>query len=412
MNGIVDFFMVRSALDGVSNIEQLRSTSYRIMNVLWADDGSGALVAEQPRGSETDVPVQWLPASDAPATELPVRMPVVSDELMHWGPTAETMSLRDSSSSSWLTPASPWRAQIVQRASRTWSSYPWLPPANGCRAVYTTGMRSYPPEKDQPHVGRSVPRSGDVWQQVALQPIGSADNPDDLGAGYINRGGVQQVTVEPQGVWLQVDAVVGAHSGTMHLLRYAGGRITVEATNTSASPGSGYVADLNGDRFGGVVLDASDAYVFCYACGVRYVDYHVLRWDGERLVPVELSLLPASAPAAFRDANNKAVNLARLNLWQDALNQLAMVAAQNQADDTGIVSWNVALIHLIGEARREAAAQDVYPILQQLFYGDYVAAVAPSAHILPQRSSLSHQRWCRKRWPKAGRIASEPGCSR
>ena len=93
MNGLADFFMVRSALDGVSDIEQLRPTSYKIMNVLWADDGSGALVAEQPQGSETDVPIQWLPALDAPATELPVRMPVLSDELMHWGPTAETMSL-------------------------------------------------------------------------------------------------------------------------------------------------------------------------------------------------------------------------------------------------------------------------------------------------------------------------------
>ena len=254
-------------------------------------------------------------------------------------------------------------------------------------------MRSYPPEKDQPHVVALYTRSGDAWQQLAMQPIGSADNPDDLGAGYIDRGGVHQVTVEPQGVWLQVDAVVGAHSGTLHLLRYAGGQITVEAANTSASPGSGYVADLNGDGLGDVVLDASDAYVFCYACGVRYVDYSVLRWDGDALVPVELSLLPESAPAALRDANNKAVILAQLNLWQDALNQLAMVAAQNQADDTGIVGWNVALIHLIGEARREAATQDIYPILQQLFYGDYVAAVAPfrthpPAEVFAQPSAL------------------------
>ena len=50
MNGLADFFMVRSALDGVSNMSN-SPPSYKIMNVLWADDGSGALVAEQPQGT-------------------------------------------------------------------------------------------------------------------------------------------------------------------------------------------------------------------------------------------------------------------------------------------------------------------------------------------------------------------------
>ena len=272
-------------------------------------------------------------------------MPVLSDELMHWGPTAETMSLEGL------------RQQLLADTGITLASadssggftdavvLPLVTTGERLWAVYTTGMRSYPPEKDQPHVVALYTRSGDVWQQLAMQPIGSADNPDDLGAGYIDRGGVHQVTVKPQGVWC--DSMLSSVPIAARCTYFAtpGGQITVEAANTSASPGSGYVADLNGDGLGDVVLDASDAYVFCYACGVRYVDYSVLRWDGDALVPVELSLLPESARPRTRHQQQGRYP-SPLNLWQDTLNQLAMVAAQNQADDTGIVGSNVALIHL------------------------------------------------------------------
>ncbi len=142
------------------------------------------------------------------------------------------------------------------------------------------------------------------------------------------------------------------------------------ASNFSSAPGAGYVQDLNGDGLEEVVLDLTEPYVFCYACGVRLVDFSVLRWTGAQLEAVNLALLPDSAPAEARDANNLAVRFAEGWLWADARSTIAQAAAL--APDDATVAWNKVVIDLLATGR-DMARNDAYPLLENLFYGDYGA---------------------------------------
>lgn len=246
----------------------------------------------------------------------------------------------------------------------------------GLWAVYTVGMRSYTSAEEQPHLLALYTRDPAGWRQVGLQEIGANEAAGDPGADYIGEGGVTQAQVAPGRLWLQVDAGVGAHSGTYHLYSFDAAGFTVQATGFSASPGAGRVADITGDGIGEVLLDASDYYVFCYACGVRYTHTTVLRWDGAALVPAELALLPDTAPAALAGLNNRAVQQAQAGLWRDALDTVALLLAQDPADQAETSAWNATLITL--NANEKAPGEfDVFPIMSYLFYGDYAGAVAP-----------------------------------
>jgi tetratricopeptide (TPR) repeat protein len=133
--------------------------------------------------------------------------------------------------------------------------------------------------------------------------------------------------------------------------------------------------DLNGDGVPEVVLDQSDYYVFCYACGVVEVNYQVLRWDGTQMVEAMLEPLPSTAPDALQQASNEAVTLARAGLWQDA----ALLAEQADQINAALeqpnptATWNSDLILLTAEGRAEHARTSAYPLLGNLFYGDYTA---------------------------------------
>lgn len=199
------------------------------------------------------------------------------------------------------------------------------------------------------------------------------------GPDYLSQGSVQQVAVEPGHIWLEVQGGVGAHGGTYHLFSFDGASLVMQAANFSASPGGGDVVDINGDGIAEVLLDATDYYVFCYACGVRYVQDSVMRWDGEKMVPVDLALLDESAPSDLRDLNNKIVTLAQAGLWKDALAQLDRLGELNSEKKDETAAWNIALLRLNGGAKRDIAqaSDGLYPIMERLFFGDYVAAVEP-----------------------------------
>jgi tetratricopeptide (TPR) repeat protein len=151
--------------------------------------------------------------------------------------------------------------------------------------------------------------------------------------------------------------------------------LKVEVANFNPSPGGNRLEELNGDGLLEVVLDATDPYVFCYACGVRLANFTVLRWDGSQMVEVPLTPLPESAPADLRDLNNRAVELAQAGLWKDALASIEQAQELDAQDET--VVWNAALIRLTGEARRPPYDYESigYPLLDRIFYGDYVAAL-------------------------------------
>ncbi len=249
--------------------------------------------------------------------------------------------------------------------------------------AHTYGIRSFDPE--QHHTILIYAHNDGSWQELTRLELTSGQegiepSPDYLG-GTPETFGVRQVFVAPTGdrlpIWLQVVGGVGAHGGTFHLLRFDGSGLQVEAFHFSASPGAGELADLDGDGTQEVLLNQTEYYVFCYACGVRRVEYAVLRWDGSRMVPVTLQPLPDDAPASLRDLNDRAIQLAQAGLWKDALALLEEAEALSLTEPSGIFVWNARLIRLNGQAR-QAVLQDehqAYPLLEQIFFGDYEAAL-------------------------------------
>ena len=177
---------------------------------------------------------------------------------------------------------------------------------------------------------------------------------------------------------------MGAHSGTFNLLSFDGTTLRSEAGGFSSSPGVGEIADINGDGVGEVILDASDYYVFCYACGVRLAQYDVLRWNGTRFEPVTLQPLPSGAPEVLRAANDRAVELANAGLWQDT--QALMLETLDTGETDATYDWNLRLIQLNTGAKRAAAVdtEGGYDILDNIFYGDLRGRTRCHASLYPR----------------------------
>jgi hypothetical protein len=166
---------------------------------------------------------------------------------------------------------------------------------------------------------------------------------------------------------------VGAHSGCFDMLRFDGGYIEHVLSDCASSPDAGEVRDLDGDGISEVLLNWSEDYVFCYACGVRIRFYQVWRWDGTQLVQVELNKLTGSSPQELVQLNNRAVELANGELWVDARQNIE--GALEISGDNETVFWNAVLIDLIAESREEEVKRSQYPLLNSIFLGDYESAV-------------------------------------
>ena len=147
-----------------------------------------------------------------------------------------------------------------------------------------------------------------------------------------------------------------------------------EVSSFSSSPGIGRSEDLNNDGLSEVLLDASDPYVFCYACGVRLVNWAIERWDGTQMISVTLSALSDNAPAEVSAFNQALLDLAQAGLWKDVLATLDVAGTFSYTEPA--LEWNLIYARLNAEARRDAAANQVaYPLLSHLFYGDYEAVM-------------------------------------
>jgi len=378
-SGLLDFVMVRSAADGVTDRVELRTDTHTLQEALWADDGRGAVIAEATGGATTGRPLLWLPSGGGPALTLPAEVPADSQGHLQWGAT-EAALLRAALEAQALTDLGITRPPEGVFTGIAGVDVLPLETGDGQQlwAVYTVGMRSYDVTPPQSHTVAIYARTDAGWQQLAQLPlVGASGDPEDFGPDYLSEGGVTQARVEPTHIWLEVRGGVGAHSGAYHLLSFAGSTLKVAAVGFSASPAAGGgVDDIDGDGVGEVVLDATDYYVFCYACGVRDVHFNVLRWDGAQMAPVALALLPEPAPAELRDLNNRAVKLAEAGLWKDAAETMNRLLVLSVSADDEALGWNLALINLNADAKREATeAEGAYPILENIFYGDYAAAV-------------------------------------
>lgn len=232
-------------------------------------------------------------------------------------------------------------------------------------AAYSYGIRRFEPLEQHFVAIFSHDEAGwQEWSRVELE------DPD-----YIDGAGVQQVEVEiePENTWLQVESGVGAHGGCFNLLRFDGKALHHEVSHCGAAPGSGEVSDLNGDGTFDVLLDATDHYVFCYACNVDYIVTEVKSWDGSKMVDVTLTLLPDNVPEELRQLTDRAVELAQHDLWKDAQATIGDTLRFNSQDPTYI--WGAALINLDATKRAEHIEFSGYPLISTLFYGDYPAVL-------------------------------------
>jgi hypothetical protein len=238
-----------------------------------------------------------------------------------------------------------------------------LPGEQPLWAAYTQGERSYQPAQNHYIAIYAYDAAG--WRQLSRLELG---NPDSFGP-----NAVAQVHIEPTHIWLQVQSGVGAHGGCFDLLQFdrAGGLQDV-ISSCSSSPKAGELRDLDGDGIPEVVLDWSEDYVLCYACGVRIPSYQVWRLDGARMVEVTLRRISSDAGQAVQ-LNNRAVDLAQAELWKEAEQTIKQADALDSQNET--IGWNAILINLQAAARAQAITSSAYPLLSQIFYGDYPAAL-------------------------------------
>lgn len=237
--------------------------------------------------------------------------------------------------------------------------------------AHTVGIRSFEPL--QHHVLAIYQRQGgQTVETTRLRMDGDTRNPPQFAPDYVGETAVSQVEIEPTHLWIEVQGGVGAHSGVYGLYSFDGAHLTEQVNGFSASPGAGEVRDLNDDGVGEVLLNVSDAYVFCYACGVRYVHYEVNHWNGEKMELLPLTPLPTGADEAA-ELNNTLVDLAQRGLWRDALALLDQNSPLPTDNET--LAWNAVYIRLNAEVKRDVIPDSPYPLLHELFYGDLSTAV-------------------------------------
>lgn len=239
-------------------------------------------------------------------------------------------------------------------------------------AVISTGMRNWELTPPPCHFVAIYTYDSAAWQQLARMDLDS----DEGGPDYVDGSSAQQVDFGAERIFLEIPGGAGAHGGTYQLLSFDSSTLRLELAMSSPSPGMGSTTDLNGDGALEVVLDQSGPYIFCYACGARKVQFQVLRWDDRqaKFVAVDLQPLPADEPASVRQPANRAVELARAGLWKEAYARITEARNAAGSDVPEILGWDYTLIRLHAEAL-QATLDTEWPLIQQVFYGDYAAAV-------------------------------------
>lgn len=359
--------MMRATTDD-GELNRIRDDAFALGSALWAEDDSGVVVVQESReqANPSSGEMLWAPAGAGSIVELAAR-----GSWPQWGGAMARPAGAMPPSEELATLANHFlRTLTLEEQDGIREAHVIrLDTAGGPRwLAHTVGLRSFEPL--QRHVVAIYGYRSGKWQEEArLAFAEGGDLQTPPAPDYVGEGGVRQVFVEPEAVWIVVDGGVGAHGGTFHLLQYDGESLSVALGHGNGFPGVGQVEDLNGDGRQEVILNTSDAYVFCYACGVRLINYEMWRWDGSALAPVSLTPLPETDPAA--ELNNRAIALAQADLWKEARALIAQVTEAPPNDTT--VAWNAALVRLTANGREAAIAP--YPLLGHVFYGDYTAAV-------------------------------------
>jgi len=244
--------------------------------------------------------------------------------------------------------------------------------------VYSLDMRNFGLDERAAHFVAIYSYDDNRWQERARVTLVKQQTGVNLEPAYLEE--VRQVAIAPGKLWIQVEGGLGLHSGSYHLLSFDGVTLQPEVVAFSSSPNVGYVTDLNGDGLNEVVLRRFEYYIFCYACEVYYPFYEVYTWQNDDMVLLAISDLTAGYQGSpFAELNRKAVAFAQADLWAEALRAINDAVAQAGATDppttAGSLRWNQRLIRMIHDAHREAIETSAYPLINEVFYGDYARAV-------------------------------------
>ena len=227
---------------------------------------------------------------------------------------------------------------------------------NGDGQFFATISKGMMENMDAPHPLTIYQKQGSTFVKVTKYDFTNGEyisdlellpNPDQNHALFIVHGGV------------------GAHSSFGTVFSFDGKTLkSALETHSDAGGGALTVMDVNGDGVQDVIGDATDYYVFCYACGVRIYSDTVYSWDGTKFVEQKLT---ASNDATIQ----KGIDYAKVQRWNMVTKLLPTISAPTTDTD----KWNVALLTHWSTIR--IPEKDVaFPFLSAVYYGDYDAAVA------------------------------------
>ena len=172
-------------------------------------------------------------------------------------------------------------------------------------------------------------------------------------------------------IWIAVTGSTGAHGGTFELLRYNGTSLSTELWWFSPSPDAALITDLDLDSVPEIVLNASDPYVFCYACGVEDYAEVIYRWRDEQPTLVSIVETPGESEAAV--LNSRAARLVEADLWREALTMIE--AAHAAAPDDTEILWNAIQIRRVAAVRLAQAGAPQQPLVTSVLAGEYGPAL-------------------------------------
>ena len=178
--------------------------------------------------------------------------------------------------------------------------------------------------------------------------------------------------VAPGSAWVVIRGPTGAHAGTLDVIRFDGRALSTTLSHISSRPNAGEISDLDGDGLPEFVLNASNPYVFCYACAVEEARVQIHRWDGSDLSRVPLAVPAGLPPDATADAA-LVVALAEADLWREAAARAVHAAGEAPGHDG--LRWLSILVNQQAAARLGHAGSPGQPLLTNVLAGEYAAAL-------------------------------------
>jgi hypothetical protein len=96
-------------------------------------------------------------------------------------------------------------------------------------------------------------------------------------------------------------------------------------------------------------------------------------WNRRALGEIKAEKLSKSNSVTAKQANDGAVELFDHSLMKDAHAEIEKAYALDPSNET--IKWNRILINLHADARKQVVKDNQYPLLANIFYGDYDAAL-------------------------------------